>query len=239
MSQSQTLDDYFKKARTWADDQFGRQAQSRHRYQVAFLTAMGLNILSLVAIGVLAHVQTVVPMLVHHYDNGVTTVEPVTHKNAPLNRAQVESDLVRYIQHRESYDVSSYRAQFELIHLLSDNTVEKEYLTEQEKSNPASPIQLLGNHIKREVHIYSINFLDSMLANEHDIHKDHHHLAEVVFHLTDLDKMTGKTTQSHYNAMISWHYINPPASPETRWQNWDGFEVTRYSKQPRHVENLA
>lgn len=237
MNQSQTLDDYFKKARTWSDDHFGRIKQSLHRYQIAFLTAMGLNVVSLAVIGTLAHYQTVVPMLVHHYDNGITTIEPVAQNNAPMNRAQVESDIVRYIQHRESYDVSSYRAQFELINLLSDNTVEREYLAEQDKSNPAAPIKLLGHTGKREVHIYSINFLDTILENEKDIHKDHYHLAEVVFSLTDLDKVTGKTTQSQYNAMISWHYTNPPASPETRWQNWDGFEVTRYSKQPRHVEN--
>ena len=225
MNQSQTLDDYFKKAKTWSDDHFGRVKQSLHRYQVAFLTAMGLNVVSLIVIGMLAHYQTVVPMLVHHYDNGITTIEPVAQNNAPMNRAQVESDIVRYIQHRESYDVSSYRTQFELINLLSD------------KSNPTAPIKLLGHTGKREVHIYSINFLDTILENEKDIHKDHHHLAEVVFSLTDLDKVTGKTMQSHYNTMISWHYTNPPDSPETRWQNWDGFEVTRYSKQPRHVES--
>lgn len=237
MASSQTLNDYFKKARTWSDDNFARINQSRHRYQIAFLTAMGLNILSLIIIGILANYQTVVPLLVHHYDNGITTVEPATHTNAPLNRAQVESDIVRYIQHRESYDVSSYRTQFELINLLSDSTVEKEYLSEQDKSNASSPIKQLGSHSKREVHIYSINFLDSMLANEKEIHKDHHDLAEVVFSLIDQDKLTGKSTQTHYNALISWHYVNPPESPEIRWQNWDGFEVTRYSKQPRHVES--
>lgn len=239
MNQTTTLNDYFKRARTWADDHVGRLEQSRNRYQAAFLAAMGFNLVSLTVIGILSHYQTIVPMLVHHYDNGVTTVEPIMQDKAPTNRAQIESDIVRYIQHREAYDVSSYRAQFELINVLSNNSVENEYLAEQDKSNPASLIHLLGNHSKRDVHIYSINFLDSMLANEHDIHKDHHPLAEVVFSLTDTDKVTGKTTQSHYNAMISWHYINPPDSPETRWQNWDGFEVTRYSKQPRHVERHA
>lgn len=231
------LNTYFKQARSWADDQFGRVEQSRNRYQTAFLAAMSFNLISLAVIGVLAHYQTVVPMLIHHYENGVTTVEPITQEKAPLNRAQVESDIARYIQHREAYDVSSYRTQFELVNVLSDNTVAKEYLSEQDKSNPASTIKNLGNTIKREVHLYSINFLDSMLSNEKDIHKDHHPLAEVVFSLIDTDKLSGKTTESHFNALISWHYIKPSDSPETRWQNWDGFEVTRYSKQTRSVES--
>lgn len=185
MSTSQTLDAYFKKARTWSDDQFGRLKLSLYRYQFAFLTAMGLNIVSIVVIGMLAHYQTIVPMLVHHYDNGITTIEPVNNKNTPIDKAQIESDIVRYIQHRESYDVSSYRTQFELIHLLSDSAVAKQYLDEQDKSNPESPIKFLGHQSKREVHIYSINFLDSILENEKDVHHDHHSLAEVVFSLLD------------------------------------------------------
>ncbi|WBV73026.1 type IV secretion system protein [Legionella pneumophila] len=118
------------------------------------------------------------------------------------------------MQYRESYDVSSYRAQFELVHLLSNSTVAKEYLQEQDAANTASPIHALGNHIKREVRIYSINFLDSVLANEKDLHKDHHALAEVVFSLIDTDKTSGKTTSTHYNAMISWRYTNPLIPPK-------------------------
>lgn len=236
---SKELNHYFKQARSWADDQFGRLEQSKNRYQAAFLSAMGLNVAALIVISMLAHYQTLVPMLVHHYDNGVTTIEPISNQQTPINHTQIESDIVRYIELRESYDTSSYRAQFELVNLLSNNTVAKEYLTEHEASNAASPIHTLANHGKREVHIYSINFLDSLLANERDIHKDHHALAEVVFSLMDTDKSTGKSTTTHFNAMISWRYGNPSDSPEIRWKNWDGFEVIRYSKQPRIVEQHA
>jgi type IV secretion system protein VirB8 len=233
---STNLNPYFKQAKTWADDQFGRIEQSLARYQVAFLAAMGFNMVALTVIGVLAHYQTVVPMLVHHYNNGVTTVEPISNKQIPLQRAQVESDIARYIELRESYDLSSYRAQFELVHLLSNSAVAKDYVAEQDASNTISPLYALANHTKREAHIYSINFLDSLLANEQDVHKDHHALAEVVFSLLDTDKTTGKTSNVSYNAMISWRYTNPPNSPESRWKNWDGFEVIRYSKQTRSVE---
>jgi type IV secretion system protein VirB8 len=237
MSPTKSLNDYFKRASTWADDNFGRLEQSRNRYQVAFLATLGCNLLSLVIICVLAHYQTVIPLLVHHYENGVTTIESADKGKPPINRSQVESDIARYIQHREAYDSSSYRTQFELINLLSDNSVAKTYVEEQNKNNANSPINTLGNQIKREVHIYNINFLDSILDNNHDIHKDHHNLAEVVFSLIDTDKSTGKVTQSHYNTMISWRYTRPSDSPEIRWQNWDGFEVIRYTKQSRAMES--
>lgn len=236
MSQQPSLTRYFNHAKTWADDNFGRIEQSRKRYQLAFLIAMGLNLASIIAVAILANYQTIVPLLVHHYDNGVLTVEAVANKSTPVNEDQVRSDIARYIQNRESYDVSSYRAQFELIHLLSNNVVARDYVNEHEATNKASPIHVLGNQSMREVKIYSINFLDTLLANEEDVHKDHHALAEVVFSLIDKDKTTGKSTTTHYNAMISWQYGIPPSSPEERWLNWDGFEVTRYSKQLRVVE---
>ena len=235
---AKSIKSYFKEARSWADDTFGRLEQSRNRYQAAFLSAMGLNIAALIVIGMLAHYQTLVPMLIHHYDNGVTTVEPLHNGQTPINRAQVESDIVRYIELRESYDASSYRAQFELVNLLSNNAIAKAYITEQDASNAESPIHVLSNHSKREVHIYSINFLDSLLANESDIHKDHHALAEVVFSLIDTDKFTGKNTTTHFNAMISWRYTNPSSSPESRWKNWDGFEIIGYSKRPRMEQHI-
>lgn len=230
---------YFNQAKTWADDNFGRMEQSRKRYQIAFVTAMVLNVVSLILVAVLVNYQTLVPLLVHHYDNGLVTVDALANKQAPLNEDQVRSDIARYIQNRESYDVSSYRAQFELIHLLSNNVVAKEYVNEHDAASKSSPIHLLGNQSKREVHIYNINFLDSVLANEEGLHKDHHALAEVVFSLIDTDKTTGKSTSTHYNALISWQYGRLPSSPEARWQNWDGFEVTRYSKQPRAMETHA
>lgn len=238
MSHQKDLNKYFKEAKSWADDNFGRVERSRNRYQVAFMTAMGLNVAAIIAVSILSHYQTIVPMLVHHYSNGVTTVEPIDEKKAVINRTQIESDIVRYVMHREAYEPSSYRTQFDLVNLLSNDTVQNEYLREQDKANPESPITTLGTNLKREVHLYSINFIDSLLNNENDIHKNHQNLAEVVFTLKDTDKQSGKTTETHYNALLSWRYTNPPDSPELRWKNWDGFEVTRYSKE-RRVEHTA
>lgn len=227
--------DYFKRAKSWADDNFGRVHQSRNRYQLAFLVAMGLNIIAIIAVTVLVNYQTLVPMLVHHYDNGIVTVEPLTQANAPLNKAQVESDIVRYITNRESYDLSSYRAQFDLINLLSNSLVNNEYVQEQENSNKDAPINVLGTNASRQVHIYSINFLDSSLFNEKDITTNHDNVAEVVFTLTDTEKSGGKSKEQHFSALISWQYVSPSSSPAERWHNWDGFQVTRYTKNLRNV----
>lgn len=227
--------DYFKRARSWADDNFSQLQQSRNRYQLAFVLSLGLNLVTCVAVAVLANYQTLVPMMVHHYDNGITTVEPLTQTNAPMNKAQVESDIVRYITNREAYDISSYRAQFDLISLLSNAVVSTEYIKEQDKNDKNAPINMLGTQASRQVHVYSINFLDTLLLNEKDLSKNHQNLAEVVFSTTDTDKSGGKPTEHYYSGLISWRYMTPTSSPAERWQNWDGFQVVRYSKNLRNV----
>jgi type IV secretion system protein VirB8 len=147
----------------------------------------------------------------------------------------VESDIVRYITNRETYDISSYRAQFDLISLLSNAHVGAEYLQEQDKNNKEAPINTLGANANRSVHIYSINFLDTTLLNASDLPKNHQNVAEVVFTLTDTEKAHGKPIERHYSALISWAYVTPSASPLERWHNWDGFQVIRYSKNLRNV----
>lgn len=227
--------DYFARAASWADDTFGALEQSKHRYQVAFVLSMSLNVVALLSVCMLSTMQTLVPMMVHHYDHGVTTVEPLTQANAPINKAQIESDLAHYLIHRESYDISSYRAQFDLVTLLSSNTVAREYSHEQDRNAETSPITTLGATHMRDVHIYSINFLDNTSLNDSDLSKNHQNLAEMVFTLTDSDKASGLKTEHHYNALVSWTYVTPSSDPDVRWKNWDGFMVTRYTKQVRNV----
>jgi type IV secretion system protein VirB8 len=235
MTKTNSLSNYFKQAKSWSDDVYGVMEQSRNRYKIAFLSSMLMNVLALVAVASLSQIQTLVPLIIHHYDNGVTTVEPLNNDNAPINKAQVESDILHYLTNRESYDMSSYRSQYSLVALLSNASVLTQFNQEQDKSSKDSPINLLGTTGYREVHVYSINFIDNLVHNEKDLNKDHQNLAEVVFTLTDVDKATGHKIEKHYNAILSWQYMQPSAAPDERWKNWDGFLVTRYSKQVRNV----
>lgn len=230
------LNNYFNRARLWADDNFTQLQYSRNRYQLAFLLGLILNIISIITIMILVNIQTLVPLIIHHYDNGITTVDALNKKKFPINKEQIQSDIWRYVINRESYDISSYRAQFDLINILSSNTVNAEYVREQQKENHLAPINTLGANIIRKVHVYNINFLDQLILNEQDLTKNHQNVAEVVFSLIDEDKIQGTTTHTHYNALISWNYVKPSSSPTIRWQNWDGFQVIRYSKQLRNVK---
>ena len=228
---------YFAQACSWADDRFGTIEASRNRYRAAFLLALLLNSALALAIAMMMPLKQTEPLLIHHYSNGLTMVEPIKDKQQLINQAQIESDLVRYVVNRESFDVSSYRAQFELVNLLSASDVARDYVDTQRKNNPKSPLNELGTQISRAVHIYSINFIDRESLNATEKHakaKNHRDLAEVVFAMLDKNK-SGTEVAHHYTALISWRYLGMPTAPEARWKNFNGFEITRYTLQQRNI----
>lgn len=237
MKKPQFNSSYFHEACSWADDKFGLLEASRARYQLAFIASISAVMLLALAIITMLPLKKVQTIAVHHYENGVTTVEAQGNDHPPINKAQVESDIVRYVINRESYDDSSYRAQFELIRLLSDHSVAKEFEKQQTIRNPNAPINTLGTKISRQVHVYSINFIDSKeLDNQEPKGKqNHHNLAEVVFSTKDHHKTQQQDKEKQFTALVSWRYTKPPESVEQRWKNFDGFEVTRYTRSQRNV----
>lgn len=238
MNKAPLRGDYFKQACEWADDRLGGIEASRNRYRLAFLSTMVLCAALALAISMMMPLKQLEPIMIHHYENGVTVAEHIKKQQPQATQAQIESDLVRYVNFRESYDMSSYRAQFELIHLLSSGSVALEYDKAQRSSNKESPVNQLGTQNSRSVHVYSVNFIDEERLNTQEQKgkkRNHHDLAEVVFSTKDHNKATGAEVEHHFTALIAWNYRGIPSSPDARWNNWNGFEVTRYSVQQRNV----
>lgn len=228
---------YFVEAKSWADDLYTSAIISRNRYKYAFFIAMGLSVLLAIAIDGLIPLQHMEPLLINHYEDSRVSVLPIKQPTAPLNQAQVESDIVRYVINRESYDPSSYDTQYSLIHLLSNNEVAKEYRDVQSMNDPHSPINQLGDRGFRTVHVDSVIFLDSVIKNKHQppSQQTHDNLAQINFTITDHFKHSAIQKTNAFTALIAWTYRGTPDDPEDRWRNWDGFTVTRYTVEQQNV----
>lgn len=225
---------YFQLSRSWADDFYTSTVTSRNRWRAMTLYILlpGAFLL-LVLMGFLIPTQHLEPLLINHYDDGLVTVEPMNNPHAPKNRAEVESDIVRYVVNRESYSAVSYQEQYSLVNLLSENSIADEYVNAQSSKNKNSPINTLGDKGYRSVQILSVLFLDNVKESV----GDHHNLAQVNFTIINHDKVTGNTQSIPATAIISWEYRAKPQNPEEAWQNWDGFVVTHYEIQQQTVSN--
>jgi type IV secretion system protein VirB8 len=234
---SSSKKNYFVEARSWADDMYTSAVISRNRYKLAFFIAMGLAVLLTIAVDSLIPIQHLEPLLVNHYQDGSVSVQPIKQPYAPTNQAQAQSELVRYVVNRESYDSTSYYAQYSLINLISDRDVAQQYIKEQSTGNKHSPINVLGNHGFRSVHVDSVVFLDSKLENKGKpkAQQTHYNLAQINFNITDHVKDSAKKKTTALIALVSWDYRGTPSDLDDSWRDWDGFTITRYTVTQRNV----
>jgi type IV secretion system protein VirB8 len=236
--QKHSSTNYFMTARTWADDYYAKAVNSRARYQLLFFIMSGLSLCSILAVTVLAFHQSTQLVIVHQTQDGNVWVEPATQPLAPINSAQTESDIVRYVQLRESFDASSYDEKYALVELLSSTAIAKDYGNEQSLQNQDSPINVLGRQGVKTIHIDNVVFLDN--AAVPSTKKDgrafaHSNLAEVNFVVTEHLSESNSTISLPMTALISWEYTGIPKNPSARWQNWNGFTVTHYTTTQRNV----
>lgn len=230
------VENYFQLASSWSDDYYATMMSSRDRYRIAFFAAMGLSALLALSVMVLSNTHEYIPLLVHHYESGAVSVSQVGSHDAPENQAEVESELVRYVISRESYDPTFFAEQYELVSMMSDSSVSREYHEQQNADNPSSFIHEMGAKVVRSVKVEEVSFLDKEDWNETDKHdKNHKNLAEVRFIVTDKKVNSGQETKTPYVVMLSWTHRGIPTDPDARWQNWNGFTVTHYQRNQRSV----
>lgn len=225
---------YFQLARSWADDYQTVIIASRNRYRVDFLGITVLCIVSIITALSLLHTHEYIPLLVHHYEDGTVTVDQAENNYVPESQAEVESELVRYLVNRESYDPSSFSEQYKLVTLMSDNDVSQAYHHDQSSDDTTSFIATFGNRVVRSVKIQDVNFLDNLSLNNAKKHDTNHkNLAEINFVVTDKDVKYGVEKRTPYVAILSWAHNGIPNDPEARWLNWNGFTVTDFQRNQR------
>jgi len=235
-TQTDETNSYFVRAKSWADDIYTETIASRNRYRFALIWSACLISSLLIIITILLPLEHTELVVVHHSDSGTVWIEPLHKSYAPKKQAEVESDIVRYLINRESYNATSYHQQYSLVNVLSFPAVAKQYMQSQSLSNKNSDVNRFGNSGTRTVHVENVVFLDNVSLNRADRKsRKHHNLAQVNFVVTNHNKLTGKTTRRPLLALISWVYRGTPSDPESKWRNWDGFAVTRYTVEQRNV----
>ena len=228
--------DYFTQASSWADDYYTTIESSRNRYKLMCFILSGISAILLFSTLSLVHTHDYILLLVHHYESGAVSVEPVKQHYAPKSQVEIESELVRYVVNRESYDPASFSESYQLVHVMSDNNVARQYAEDQNAEDKRSFIARFGDKTIRVTHIESVNFLDNEDLNQTEKGAKHHkNLAEVNFIVTDKESHGGSAKRTPYVAIISWTHTGIPEDPEIRWMNWDGFVVTSYHVNQRTV----
>lgn len=232
VSKPKTEKDYFKSARSWADDIYTSTIVSRNRYKMAFLGMTALCALLALSVMVLAPIQHTELVVVHEGDNGFSWLSTTkSHEHISSSWAKTQSEIAHYVVARESYDPTTYQYQTGLVQLLSSPRVQAEYEISQDSSNKSSPINLLGSKGYRTVTVKGVFQLDSKSKNVGK-QKNHTNLAQVNYVVEDhFFGGEGQSIKTDYTVLVSWKYTGIPSQPSEMFRDWDGFKVTKFIVQ--------
>lgn len=236
-SQMTSQDAYHAAGSDWFADRYASVRLQANRWFAAFLGASLMIVLLILALITVLPLKTLIPVVVHQNTvTGETWVEHPTSRYVPANLQEAESDIVRYLVARESYNAADINQRFHQVLLLSNREVGKLYADAQSNSNKEAPVNLLGAQGQRTVHIEDVVFIDKAGSEEvRHFHQPAQNVAKVDFTTTTLTTPGSAPKVESWVATIAWQYNGLPASQADAWDNWNGFTVTTYRVDPRNL----
>lgn len=216
-SNKQTTENYFEQAATWEHAIYANMKASKNRAWIVAIFSMTIALFSVICLMLLLPLKTYEPYVIT-VDNttGYTQIARSLEKGSlSEDEAITQSNLVRYVSMRESYNPHILKENYKDIALMSDKKALKEFEELWSGENPKNPSKLLGYKGSIDVKIKSVSMLN----------KD---TAQIRF-LTETRKQE-RITLSHWNVIVKFQYTQKPMKMIERFTNPLGFQVISYRK---------
>lgn len=219
------MKEYFDDGKTWDQEVFANMSQSRNRAWAVAFFGMAVAVLSLICLALLLPLKTFAPYVVtvDRQSGYVEVTKGLYGGDLSQDEAVTQSNLVRYISARESYNPSILRENFDFVALLSSGEALKEFQHLWDGQNPDNPSIVFGRKAGVDVRIKSVSFLNDKTASVRFLRELHEN---------------DQTRVSHWNAIIDFQYVQKPEKMADRFQNPLGFQITSYRINPDALESV-
>ena len=210
----------FDAANDWHAEKYSSALASRNRWLLAAIICAVLALLCLVALIGLTPLKTVEPYVVKEDSKSglVTVLRPIREEGITAGEALRKYFLAQYVHAREIFDPTDIQHAYQIVMLLSDIEVGREYDRWINPDNANSPVKVYGaKKVKRLVNIRSITFLAPDTA-------------QVRF--TALEKLDTSERPSYWIATLQFRFVQNSADEEERLINPVGFKITSYRIDP-------
>ena len=216
---------YFSDGETWDQEIFANITLSKSRAWLLSFFCMGITTLALLTLVFLLPLKTFAPYVitVDKSTGYVEVTKGLYDGNLTPDDAVTESNLVRYVSTRESYNPSILRENYTFVTLMSAGAALTEFQRLWDGKNPDNPSVRLGAQAAIEIKIKSVSFLNERTASVR---------FQREFRTNDQVKT------SDWNAVMNFQYVNKPMKMEDRFQNPLGFQITSYRINPEALENI-
>ena len=219
MVTTDSLKDYFDKARRFDQDRMVWAERSRRLAWFVALVASVLACVSVAAVVALTPLKTVEPFVIR-VDNSTGIVDVVSALSSAAGSYDEEVTkyfAARYVRSREGYVWSEAEENFRTASLMSNAAEQQRFAAAYRGSNPESPQNIYGRSASSRIGIKSISLINSNVVS-----------VRYTRTITRGDDV--RTT--HWVATITYTYANAPISSSDRLVNPLGFVVSEYRADP-------
>ncbi len=219
------LKKYLKDGATWEDEIIANAIQSRNRAWFMSFFCMGIATLSLATLLFLLPLKTFEPYVVtvDRSTGYLEVTKGLYQGNLTQDEAITQSNLVRYVSLRESYNPSILRENYDLVSLMSQGNALQEFQQLWNGQNPNNPSIVLGRKAAIDIKIQSVSFLNDKTAS--------------IRFQREL-KENNQTKISYWTAIVDYQYVQKPMKMGDRFLNPLGFQVTSYRINPEVLESI-
>ncbi|UXS43086.1 virB8 family protein (plasmid) [Agrobacterium tumefaciens] len=219
MVTTESLKDYFAKARRFDQDRMVKAERSRRLAWFVAAIASVLACISVAAVVALTPLKTVEPFVIR-VDNSTGIVDVISALGTTAGSYDEEVTkyfAARYVRSREGYIWSEAEENFRTVSLMSNPAEQTRFASYYRGSNPESPQNVYGRSATSKVTIKSISLINANVVS-----------VRYVRTITRGDDI--RTT--HWVATITHSYTNAPISSTDRLVNPLGFVVSEYRADP-------
>lgn len=216
-------EEYLQGAKEWDLQIHANLTSSKNRAWVVATFSMGIALCALICLMLLLPLKSYEPYVITIDKNtGYTQmVRRLEEGTLSQDQAVTESNLVRYVSMRESYNPHILKENYKNIALLSDKKALLEFEELWSGENPKNPSKLLGYKGSIDVKIKSVSMLNDTTAQ--------------VRFLTQKRKQD-RITVAHFNVIVKFQYTQKPMKMIERFANPLGFQVISYRKSQEILE---
>ena len=216
---------YFTDGETWDQEIFANISLSKNRAWLLAFFCLGITTLAILALVLLLPLKTFAPYIitVDKSTGYVEVTKGLYDGELTIDDAVTESNLVRYVSTRESYNPSILRENYNAVTLMSAGTAIKEFQQLWDGKNPDNPSVKMGKLATIDIKIKSVSFLNERTASVRFLREY---------------RESDQVRTSDWNAVMDFQYVKKPMKMEDRFQNPLGFQITSYRVNPEAMENI-
>lgn len=215
-------DNYYRDGATWEAEVYGRLHLSRRRAWWTAGLATGMAMLALFALVLVLPLKEFAPYVITH-DTATGYLE-VTRGLQPGDLTQDEAitsaNIVQCLTAHETFDATDVRENFDTVNLCMAEDALEAYRARFARGNPDNPVTRYGHEGTVRVQIKSLQLLSTTTA-------------QVRFQT--ITREHDRETIAHWVAVLSFRYVQQPASLADRFKNPLGFQITRYRRDQEIV----